>query len=264
MPRDGSYYLPQFAHLLKQVRTESGMTVRELAQSMHYSHPYVVRATTGERLPRWPLVSAYLNACGVGGSVLYAWRKLWSLTSDVEQKQCLPAGTGRTEQSYWELVEHEWQLGLLAIRRPDPILNTVRMVRTMEELGIAIHALVTRAGLDSIRKVEAETGIPKTTLHHWFNGTRRPDPARLWTLVTALQATEAEQREFATALKRISDPTCEDWSYRTGYHCLLVEFHSGPHRATDGEEWLDDGVLDGPSGPRDRFSKSTGSAGPHW
>lgn len=264
MPARASY-LPQFTRLLKQVREDSGLTVRQLARVMGFSHPHVVRATAGKRLPKWPFVCSYLNCCGVGGEALYAWWELWRTTRSVEHELRRPARADQDRQWYWEMVERDWQENLAAIREPDAILTRLRSVTTLDELGVAVHALVTRAGLDSVRKVEALTNIPKTTLHHWFSSTRKPDPARLRILVKALEGTAAEQLEFVRALERIGDSTCGVRTEQTRQRCVLGEFHKGRHRAANGEEWLDDGVLDGGRGPQQWVTeRAIQSAGPHW
>jgi transcriptional regulator with XRE-family HTH domain len=257
--------LPQFARLLKGVRLDSGLTVRQLARAIGFSHPHVVRATSGKKVPNWPLVSAYLNACGVGGEALCAWWELRRITKSVEQELHRTQRAGSDREWYWTTIEQDWTAALHAIRKPDPMLATLRSVATLDELGIAIHALVTRAGLDSVRQVELRTEIPKTTLNHWFNGTRKPTPERLQVLIGALDATDSERREFALALHRLGDVTCGTLTRGSGQPCVLGEFHKGPHRAANGEKWLDDGDLDGMRGPKQWMADSTvRTRGPHW
>jgi len=260
----GRSLLPKFARLLKEVRKESGLTVRQLARVQGFAHSHVVRTTSAEHQPRWPRVRGYLDGCGVGGDVLYAWWELWCTVRSVEQELRRNHPPGEDRRWYWDMVERDWQNGLRAISKPDPLLAALASVTALDELGAVIYALVTRAGLDSIRKVEALTDIPRTTLNHWFNGTREPDPERLQLLVTRLEATDAERREFAHALGRIAYVACPERT-RQSRPCVLHGSHRGVHRASNGEEWLEEGVLDGLRGPRQWIAENhSPSAGPHW
>jgi transcriptional regulator with XRE-family HTH domain len=260
----GESLLPKFARLLKKVREESGLTVRQLARVQGFAHSHVVRTTSTVNLPRWPRVRGYLDGCGVGGDVLYAWWELWCTVRSVEQELRRNHPAGKDRAWFWEMVERDWQSGLQAISKPDPLLAALRSVTAPDDLAAVISALVTRAGLDSIRKVEALTDIPRTTLNHWFNGTREPDPERLQLLVTRLDATDAERREFAQALGRIAYVACPERT-RQSRPCVLHGSHRGMHRAANGEEWLEDGVLDGIRGPKQWVTEHLGqSAGPHW
>lgn len=261
MGRPPSAYLRQFGNLLNQVRTDAGLTTRQLGRQLNASHSQVVRITSGDHLPRWQHVSAYLIACGVGGGTLQAWLGLWRTMNEVS---CELRRASRTDPDrFWSRIEEEWQHGLTAIRRPDPLVPALRKVSTLKELGTQINALAVRAGLTSIRDVERRTGIPKTTVHHWYKGTRKPSPSKLSALATMLDATDAEQEEFARALSRIRI-TCEAWAPQSGERCMLSEFHRGTHQTADGYQWLDDGELDGVAGPRTRKTQSIGVRGPFW
>jgi transcriptional regulator with XRE-family HTH domain len=258
-------YLAEFCRLLAASRQEAGLTVRQLAKLSDYSHPHVARATTGKKLPSWPLVRSYLNACGVGGEVLAAWWQLWQTTKSAEQELRKPLRPTESKTWYWELAEKHWQAGLKATRKPDPMLSLLEQVTTLEDLGVAITALAGRNGSDSLRQVEAETGIPRTTLHAWQAGRRKPPSTRLDQLVVALGATSAEQREFARCLERISDAgVCNCLHPPTGQRCFRGEYHKGEHCTGDGFRWLEDGVLDGVGGPDRWLAAKRVQPGPYW
>ncbi|MFI5706913.1 helix-turn-helix domain-containing protein [Kribbella sp. NPDC051620] len=260
MNRPPSTYLQQFADLLDQVRIDADLTVRELGELIEASsHSQPVRVTGGDRLPRWQSVSNYLIGCGAGGGILQAWLELWRTLHQAVGEIRRPSHPD--PGAFWAQIEQDWQRGLTAIRRPDPLLIELRKVSTLKELGIVIQALAVRAGLSSVREVANRTGIPKTTVNHWYKGTRKPSLSRLSILAVLLGATDAEEKEFSLALGRIRI-TCEAWSPRSGQRCMLSETHRGRHQSIGGDRWLDDGELDGTQGPR--TAANVGVRGPFW
>ncbi|GAA1617936.1 hypothetical protein GCM10009789_84890 [Kribbella sancticallisti] len=258
-------YLPEFALLLKQARLASGLTVRQLAKVVGLDHTQLVRATDGKRLSRWPLISAYLNGCGVGGGVLYSWWELWSTTRSVHLRlQNHPLGHP-DDDWYWQQADQSWQRALEGLRAPDPLVIRLRQVSTLQELGVSLGALAGRNGTDSVRQVEADTNIPKSTLHAWFTGKRKPDPTRLREVVAALGATRSEQIEFKEALVRATSTTCPNNHPQTNKPCALGELHKGHHRTPEGHQWLEDDEPDPINRPRTWLTQPhLNSAGPHW
>jgi transcriptional regulator with XRE-family HTH domain len=229
-----------FAHLLKSVRHQAGLTVRQLGKSITYSHPHVARATTGKKLPSWSLTEAYLTACGVVGPDLQAWRRLWILARDKE-RQFRRAANASGPPPPDLSTDLNWQNAIAAIRRIEPLVTFLQRVATLDDLSIALVRLGLRNGNDSLRKVETATGIPRATLHGWYSGRRKPSEARLDQLVVGLSATRAEQHEFAQCLERIADTIpCDGINPQTGEACTLGHEHKGYHRADDGATWLDD------------------------
>lgn len=63
---------------LRELRRNAGLTQKDVALLCHYSVPAVSGALNGRRLPPWPLVAAYLSACGVHDEDL--WRMRWDAT----------------------------------------------------------------------------------------------------------------------------------------------------------------------------------------
>ncbi|GAB2684322.1 helix-turn-helix transcriptional regulator [Kribbella swartbergensis] len=156
-----------FAGALRRVRQQAGLTYRELADQAHYSHAHLVRASGGKQLPTWDVTVAFLTGCGVPPELLPVWRRHWETA-------------GRDAQDVVELLQ---------------------AAETLEELGTALSAL---ARPRSARSVEQLTGIPRTTIQAWFQGTRLPGRDRLDQLVRAVGATPTERTAVARALDRIS------------------------------------------------------------
>jgi transcriptional regulator with XRE-family HTH domain len=251
------YYRHEFAYLLRSVRKRAGKTVREIARSSNYTHPHIARSLKGTRFPNWKLVRAILNACGVGGDQLNCWLRLWK-TASATQSWPPPSSAHEPGRRTWTEIQQEWEVRTTAIRQPDATLLQIQQVVTLEQLGRVLTALSTRQGHRSLRRLEELSGISRSTLHGWYAGQRKPTAARLHQLAVALGATQAEQLALTQCLSRISPlrrppkpdrpAACAANNPSLGQHCTLPRFHQGPHRATVGEPWLDDGVLDGRSG----------------
>ena len=156
-----------FAGALQRVRHQAGLTYRELADHAHYSHAHLVRATSGKQVPSWDVTTAFLTGCGVPAELLPVWRRHWESAS-------------RESQDFAELLQ---------------------TAETLEDLGTALSAL-TRP--HSLRTLEQLTGIPRTTIQGWLQGTRLAGRDRLDRLVHAVGATSAERAAAADALDRLS------------------------------------------------------------
>ncbi|WP_327633492.1 transcriptional regulator [Kribbella sp. NBC_00482] len=251
------YYRHEFAYLLRSVRKRAGKTVRQIAEASNYSHPHIARSLTGTRFPNWKLVQAILNACGVGGDQLRRWLRLWKTASDT-QSWPTPGSVHAPGRRTWAEIQREWDVRTAALREPDAMLLQIQQVVTLEQLGRVLTALRTRQGSGSLRRLEELSGVSRSTLHGWYAGQRKPTAARLHQLAVALDTTQAEQMALAQCLARISplrrppEPdraaACAADNPSIGQHCRLPRFHRGPHQATVGEPWFDDGVLDGSRG----------------
>ncbi|MET8573964.1 helix-turn-helix domain-containing protein, partial [Streptomyces sp. NPDC005012] len=65
-----------FAADLRALRRRTGnVPYRELASRVPYSASSLSAAASGHRLPAWPVVAAYLAACGVAGTA--EWYRRW-------------------------------------------------------------------------------------------------------------------------------------------------------------------------------------------
>ncbi|MEI8408505.1 MULTISPECIES: helix-turn-helix domain-containing protein [unclassified Kribbella] len=245
-PQPPDYYLRAFAQLLKAVRVDARVSVRDLGDRCGYDHSRVVRAAGGKEMPNWPLTRAYLKGCGVSGDALNGWWVLWDATGKAERERRLrPEPRGVPEVMFWQRIDQQWREGLLALDRRDSFVQTLRSVNSQKDFGAALSALASRSGCDSLRKMAERTGCSKSSLQGWMSGQRRIDATRLDVLVEALGATPDERHEFAEALKRAVGLRCDAVHQATELRCLLGEFHKGKHRTARGDVWLDDGVLDG-------------------
>jgi transcriptional regulator with XRE-family HTH domain len=66
--------IAKFAVDLRQLRAESGITYRDLADRAHFSKATLSAAAAGHRLPTWEVTQAYVEACGGDVEV---WRERW-------------------------------------------------------------------------------------------------------------------------------------------------------------------------------------------
>ncbi|MEV5963285.1 helix-turn-helix transcriptional regulator [Kribbella sp. NPDC051952] len=156
-----------FAAALQRVRQQAGLTYRELAEHAHYSHAHLVRATSGKQLPTWEVTTAFLTGCGVPAELLPVWRRHWESAS----------------------------------REPQDLVELLQTAESLEDLGAALSAF-TRP--HSLRKLEQLTGIPRTTIQAWFQGTRLAGRDRLDQLVHAVGASRSERAAAADAVDRLS------------------------------------------------------------
>ena len=156
-----------FAAALQRVRRQAGLSYRQLADRAHYSHPHLVRATNGKHLPTWDVTAAFLTGCGVPADLMPVWRRRWEEAS----------------------------------RDPRDIVGLLTSAETLEDLGAAVAAL---ARPRSLRTLEHLTGIPRTTIQAWFQGTRLAGRDRLDHLVRSVGATSAERAAVAEAVERLS------------------------------------------------------------
>jgi len=158
-----------FAAALQLLRRHAGLSYRQLADRAHYSHPHLIRATSGKQLPTWEVAAAYLTGCGVPADLMPVWRRRWENAS----------------------------------RDPRDIVILLENAETLAQLGAALAALVRPRSLRALAK---EAGIPRATIQAWLGGTRLPGRDRLDHLVRTVGATPAERAATAEALDRLSRP----------------------------------------------------------
>jgi transcriptional regulator with XRE-family HTH domain len=156
-----------FAAALDRVRRQAGLSYRQLADRAHYSHPHLIRATSGKHLPTWDVAAAYLTGCGVPADLLPVWHRRWQQAS----------------------------------RDPRDIVGLLENAQNLEDLGVALAAL---ARPRSLRALEQETGIPRATIQAWLQGTRLPGRDRLDHLVRSVGATPGERSAVANAVDRLA------------------------------------------------------------
>ncbi|MEW2556864.1 helix-turn-helix transcriptional regulator [Streptomyces zhihengii] len=54
---------------LRSLRRASGLTYKELAERSHYSAAALSIAASGQRVPRWEAVEAFVRGCGFTGDI---------------------------------------------------------------------------------------------------------------------------------------------------------------------------------------------------
>lgn len=152
---------------MERVRRQAGLSYRQLADRAHYSHPHLIRATSGNHIPAWDVAAAYLTGCGVPADLLPVWHRRWQQAS----------------------------------RDPRDIVDLLENAETLEDLGVALAAL---ARPRSLRALEQQTGIPRATIQAWLQGTRLAGRDRLDHLVRTIGATPAERSAVANAVERLA------------------------------------------------------------
>ncbi|MFF0265102.1 helix-turn-helix domain-containing protein [Kribbella sp. NPDC004536] len=236
-------YPMKFAQLLTTFRGRTGMTVRELAALVGYSHSQIVRAEQGVRVPTWPVASTYLAACGVGHQAMTGWRILWEVARSAQTELRRYPGLTAESIPFWAKAGRDWRAGQTASSGPDPLHELLRDMAHWEEFGAAIRVLAERSGLVSIRDIALRCGVPKSTMHRWLIGTRRPSNMQLEKLVAALGATPTVRAEFAEAFRRVTESCCGEPHPQSGLACVRDDRHRGWHSTAMGVRWLDDGSV---------------------
>lgn len=164
--------LGRLAVWLRSHRNQAGLSYRQLAERTIYSSVTLSRATTGETIPRLPVVEAFTRACG--GNVAHA-RQLW-------------------REARWE--EHR---ASEVIRARPPKLSAVK---DPEDMIAALQYLYYRSGAMSIEEVERRAGapglLPHTTLHRMILGQTM---LQLEQLVAFLNVCDVDERERGAWLK---------------------------------------------------------------
>ncbi|MFL6142174.1 MAG: helix-turn-helix domain-containing protein [Labedaea sp.] len=73
-----------FAHQLRLLRADSGLTYRAMARRVGYSAPALSQAAAGKQLPSLPVTLAYVAACGGDRQ---EWERRWRQTADAMDGQ---------------------------------------------------------------------------------------------------------------------------------------------------------------------------------
>ncbi|WP_158682419.1 helix-turn-helix domain-containing protein [Nocardia cyriacigeorgica] len=152
-----------------------GLTIRDLAVRVNYSHSTVSEALGGKKLPSWPVTEALVRAGGEGGGPLASsipwWRTLWQTArNDADAPRSVPA----------ELLDHgvDW-------RPPRP-----EIVRTFDDLAHELQCLRTMAGSPSLRALHKRTVYyvqrSQSTIGAIFAHGRRPEFEMLRALLLAM------------------------------------------------------------------------------
>lgn len=158
--------LGRLAVWLRNHRSQAGLSYRQLAERTVHSSVTLSRATTGEKIPRLPVVEAFTRACG--GNVAHA-RQLW-------------------REARWE--EHRTSE---VVRTLPPKLSAVK---GPEGMIAALQYLYYRSGAMPIEEIERRAGVdgllPHTTLHRMVLGQTM---LQLDQLVAFLNVCDVPERE---------------------------------------------------------------------
>lgn len=142
-----NWALLKLAIWLREHRRTAHLTYLQLAELTTYSAATLSRATTGERVPRLPVVEAYAHGCGA--SVGEA-REMWRAARVEEQK----------------LTRHPRSLPV-AVPRPDLVQEPSAFIG-------ALQALYHKSGALPLAEMERRAGgqgrLPHSTLHRMVNG----------------------------------------------------------------------------------------------
>ncbi|WP_159053874.1 helix-turn-helix domain-containing protein [Streptomyces sp. AS58] len=164
--------LGRLAIWLRRHRSQAGLSYRQLAEHTVFSSVTLSRATTGEKIPRLPVVEAFTRACG--GNVAHA-RLLW-------------------RQARWE--EHRTSE---VVRTLPPKLSAVT---NPEDMIAALQHLYYESGAMPIEEIERRAGtpglLPHTTLHRMVLGETM---LQLEQLVAFLNVCDVPERERGAWLK---------------------------------------------------------------
>ncbi|MFD7407757.1 helix-turn-helix domain-containing protein [Streptomyces sp. NPDC059866] len=164
--------LGRLAIWLRSHRRQAGLSYQQLAERTVYSSVTLSRATTGEKIPRLPVVEAFARACG--GNVAHA-RELW-------------------REARWE--EHRTSE---VVRTRPPKLSAVK---DPEDMIAALQYLYYRSGAMPIEEIERRAGggglLPHTTLHRMVLGQTM---LQLEQLVAFLNVCDVHEQERGAWLK---------------------------------------------------------------
>ncbi len=112
-----------FAQRLRDLRTASGRTYRQMARVARYADGTLADAARGEKMPTWPLTRGYIKACGITDEkATLQWERDWRTAKQAS----------RMIPSHRRLTSEEM---------PDP-----RRVRTYDELLEQLGKLKIAAG----------------------------------------------------------------------------------------------------------------------
>ncbi|MFE3993489.1 helix-turn-helix domain-containing protein [Streptomyces goshikiensis] len=167
--------LYRLALWLRQARHEAGLTNAELAARTPFNASTLQRATSGDRVPRLPVVEAYARGCGASAAEV---RKMW-------------------RQARW--IEHR------ALRPYGKSAPLPKLISDAADLLAAVRELYYKAGAMPLREMEVRAGhgrLPHTTVHRVLNGTTMFEFDQLVAFLEVCEVPEKEQKDWQTAWMR--------------------------------------------------------------
>jgi hypothetical protein len=174
--KNGPPAITELAAALRVLRHRAGTpSYREMSERAHYSVSVLSRAVSGERLPTWNVVRAYVLAC------------------DGDPEEWLP----------------RWEVAYAATHDTDRDVVDYGSIRSLDELLAVLRGRM-REQRKPYRDLAQLTSYPATTVHDLLNGRsllRRP---YLEHILGALYDDEGARRDLLRAFERIADLATTD------------------------------------------------------
>ncbi|MFG1820587.1 helix-turn-helix domain-containing protein [Kribbella sp. NPDC049174] len=245
-------HLRVFCEALRDVRRQSGLTLKQLSAVTHYAESTLSRVTNALDLPPWKQVETFLIGCG--GGDLERWHQFWQATQ-MQHELFLSKGVNEPPAAKLQdaaAAQTTARQLVMDDDRPATLGAFLQRAETAQDLVRGIRMLGERTGTISLRQMEercraTNVRLAKSTIRDWLAGERRP--TKLDALVTALGATPAEQRHFAQCLERVwsqnppvlqisSRPTYTDLGRRRGRHCVVFRVTVYDRALSGGMVWV--------------------------
>ncbi|WP_088319832.1 helix-turn-helix domain-containing protein [Kineosporia sp. R_H_3] len=192
---DASTTLADFAADLWSLRTASGVTLREMSSRTHFSLATLCTAARGERLPTWPVASAYLAVCDVAADIidtewLPRWEALMRNQADNYAASRLDTTTSIPVTSMGRAPDGATSL-------PDP-----EAIRTPEDLSLALKQFKVLAGHPSIDTWSTRLGVSRSRLADAVSGRHVPQWDLLLVVLLEAGATTDDRLPWGLAWQR--------------------------------------------------------------
>ncbi|MFB7239364.1 helix-turn-helix domain-containing protein [Streptomyces sp. NPDC056269] len=180
IPGDAPGPVRELAELLRRVR--AGHSLRELSRITNYSLSVLSEATSGRRVPSWPVVEALAKAGMVSPDRHEGLRDLWNAAKAAEADRSAAASIGAT-----------------ASGEPPPRAHEVMesAAREMQQRTV-LHALYELADRPSVRDLADATGLSRSAVHRVVTG----------------QSTAGAERVAEDLATRLAPEQREDWTAR--------------------------------------------------
>ncbi|MFD4319023.1 helix-turn-helix domain-containing protein [Streptomyces sp. NPDC058548] len=180
IPDDAPGPVRELAELLRRVR--AGRSLRELSRITNYSLAALSEATSGRRVPSWPVVEALAEAGKVSPHLHERLRDLWKEAKAAEAERSRAASTGGT-----------------ASGEPPPGAHEVMesAAREMQQRTV-LHALYELADRPSVRDLADATGLSRSAVHRAVTG----------------QSTAGAERVAEDLATRLAPAQREEWTAR--------------------------------------------------
>jgi transcriptional regulator with XRE-family HTH domain/tetratricopeptide (TPR) repeat protein len=211
--------LAGFASGLQALRRDANLTLQQLSDRIGRAKSVLSEAASGNNLPNWDVVEAYVQVCG--GSV-EEWRRRWEEASDqwaatrglpTVQEAGKPGGLPPRPTVGHELYQ---EIGHRGGKRTRPALMTANdptYVETAVELAEALNALRLRRGLslaDVVRAAErtpsalgkSRSRLGRSTVGDLVTGKSMPSQRTLTAFLSACEVPSQEKWEWLRAWER--------------------------------------------------------------